>query len=142
MPVTVADHRRGGQLVLGVAHAELGGDGERLDPIGDCRRPRSARRVGVERRERAAVRVVTTGEDDGRVVAQRLAEAGSLEHVAVEPDDDCAHRATLALDQGIRGQRGGQRDELDAIAAALLPRREHGVDGAADADGQIVVRGG
>ena len=86
------------------------------------------------------MRVVTASDDDGRVVAQSVAEAGTFEHLTVEPDDDGGHRAALAFDQSVRGEGGAHRHQLDVHIGGSLG--QHGIDRTAHADRQVVVRRG
>ena len=140
MPVRSRHQLGRREFVLRVSHAELCGHGEGLHLCVD-RDDLGREPLEVERIDLTAMRIVATGEKDGRVGAQRFGQTGSLDNVGVETDDDRTDGSALALHECIGGQGGAQRDEFDSIAGHHA-ERQNGVDGAGDADGQLVMRGG
>ena len=136
----LADEFAGSELVLGVTRGELGGDGEAINLIGDLV-DASGKFVEVEWLDRITVAVVTSTDDDDGVVTDRFSQTTAIEGVLVEPDRDEARRTTCALDQGIGGERGGQRHHLDR--RRIDRGVGHGrIDRPTDPDREFVVRGG
>ena len=135
-----ADERCGSEFVGRVAHAELGRHGVGVDAFVDRIDPGSESGE-VEQRTFAAVRIVPTGQHQGGVAGQCLGQSGAGQHLIVEADDHRANGAAAPFHQRIGGQRGGQRHQFDAVGVHL-GMCQRGIDGAADADRQIVMGGG
>ena len=133
------DQFGGRHLVFGVAHAELRGHGKCIDHRCDLVEP-SVERGEVERLQRRSVRIVAATQEHRRVAGQRLGQTPSLGHGIVEADHHRAHGSPAALDQCVGCQRGRQRDELD-VGRVDRCVAQRSVDRAADADGQVVMRG-
>ena len=135
-----ADEFAGGELVLGVARGELGSDGEAINLVGDLV-DAGGQFVEVERLNRITVAVVTSTDDDDGVVADRFSQTTTIEGVLVKADRDEARRTARALDQGVGGERGGERHHLDR--RRIDRGVGHGrIDRPTDPDRELVVRGG
>ena len=126
------------ELVLGVAHREIAGDGEGGHGAGKLIELRG-KRVRIERRF-MAMHIMPAGKEDHRIGAERLPEPVAFEIVWAEADHDQTDAPALAFDQRIGRQRGGKRGEPDrrGIGAGF---GQHILDGAPDALRKVVPGG-
>ena len=123
------DQRAHLQLVLRIAHAEAGRNGERRYP-GRLAHDGLARAGLVDRHQRKTAGVVAAGQGHDGVRAQQLDQTAGLDLRRVVTGQQHAHRRALALDHRVGRQRGRQGHQID-IAAAWLRQL---VQRAADAD--------
>ena len=91
-----------------VADGERRGDGEGIDGHGGNRRLEGC---NVKRLRLLAIVIMAAGDHRDGHAGEGFRDSCALRHGLVEADEDDAHRAAMAFDHGIGGERGGDGDQ-------------------------------
>ena len=127
------------QLMSGIAHGEIPGDGERFDAVLVFAH-RAPHRLFVEGARLLAGRRVSALDPHQCARAVTL-EPRPLHHRIVEADEERADGTEAVFHDGIRRERGRDGHETDVFTTRTRRQQvEHGPDRLADADGEIPRR--
>ena len=134
-----ADHAARGLFMRRVAGGELGGDGDRADPLGEGVQSRFQRR-DIQRSCLVTRVLMAAGHFDQGIIAQRLVQRRARLGIVVKTDYHQPGAAALAFDQRVGGQRGRQRDHRHVLRANCGRTGQHRVDRRANTQCQIRAR--
>ena len=121
-------------LVIGIAHAEIAGDGPGIHLPGMAIHG-VAHGGHVQGMHFPPVHVVTAFHEHGLVRHQIAPKSPTLDHLGIVADQDETGAAASSLHQRIGGQRRRQSDEADLGQIHAFER----IDGGIDAATQLVV---